>query len=458
MPTATPHRDNCPAGPDTVHPGRAGGRRPDLSSWRSSWRSLLVSSLRSPHGWPRLGAGLAFSAALTACGGSGAPGSEATSATTTATTQSAAPASPVAATPTFADKVAVGDKLFDEVLLSAGSNLACASCHVKENGHADAAGVVLPRGGARLDQQGLRNSPTVRYLNDNRAFRFDALGLPEGGFTWDGRASSRSAQALGPLLAANEMANSSEAEVARRARALPYFNELVSAYALPATATDAQVLQALQQALADYQQGDPGYAPFSSKFDAVLEGRATLTAAEDRGRNLFASPQQGNCASCHNIAPPPGQTKPLFTNFGYFALGLPRNGSSATADPAFFDMGLCGPVRTDLSHRTDLCGLFKVPTLRNVALTAPYFHNGVVATLEDAVSFYATRDIDPARWYPTVGNTVVKFNDLPAAYRGNVTQQAPFGQRPGDAPRLSARDVQDIAAFLRTLTDGYVVP
>ena len=362
------------------------------------------------------------------------------------------------ATPTFADKVAVGDKLFDEVLLSAGSNLACASCHLKENGHADAAGVFLPRGGARLDQQGLRSSPTVRYLNDNRAFRFDGQGLPEGGFAWDGRASSRSAQALGPLLAANEMANSSEAEVVRRTRVLPYFTELAFAYSLPTTATDAQVLQALQQALADYQQGDPGYAPFSSKFDAVQDGRATFTAEEDRGRNLFASPQQGNCASCHSLTPPAGQTRPLFTNFGYFALGLPRNVSTATADPAFFDMGLCGPIRTDLSHRTDLCGLFKVPTLRNVALTAPYFHNGVVVTLEDAVSFYATRDTDPARWYPREVNNMIKFNDLPAAYRANVTQQAPFGQRPGEAPRLSAWEVQDIAAFLRTLTDGFVVP
>ena len=154
--------------------------------------------------------------------------------------------------------------------------------------------------------------------------------------------------------------------------------------------------------------------------------------------------------------PPAGQTRALFTNFGYFALGVPRNRSAATADPSFFDMGLCGPVRTDLAHRTDLCGKFKVPTLRNVALTAPYFHNGAVATLQDAVSFYATRDIDPARWYPVVDGTIDKFNDLPAAYRGNVDQQPPFGQQPGQAPRLSAQDVQDLTAFLHTLTDGFV--
>lgn len=383
---------------------------------------------------------------LAACGGSGG-GDTAAAADGTAGISAAAP--------TTADRVAVGDKLFHEVRLSAGANLACASCHVQERGHADPVGTFLPLGGARLDQQGLRSSPSARYLGDNRAFRFDAQGRPEGGFTWDGRADSRVAQALGPLLAANEMANANEAEVLARVRALSYFGELRFAYGLAATASDAQVLQALQQALADYQAGDPDYELFTSKFDAVQDNRATFTPQEARGLAVFNDPQRGNCASCHSSAPAPGQTRALFTNFGYFALGVPRNRSAATADPAFFDLGLCGPTRTDLSHRTDLCGQFKVPTLRNVALTAPYFHNGAVTTLEDAVSFYATRDIDPARWYPVDNGAVVKFNDLPAAYRGNVTQQAPFGLRPGAAPRLTAQDVQDVAAFLGTLTDGF---
>jgi cytochrome c peroxidase len=383
---------------------------------------------------------------VSACGGSGG--------------DSATPAAPagilaVPAAPTFGDKVAVGDKLFDEVRLSAGGNLACGTCHEATRGHADPEGVFLPLGGPRRDQQGLRSTPSANYLNDNTPFRLPRQGPPQGGFTWDGRADSRAAQALAPLLAANEMANGNIAEVAARVRALPYFSELVFAYALPSNASDAQVVQALQQALADYQQGDTDYQPYTSKFDAVLEGRATLTPQEDRGRNLFSSPQRGNCASCHSINPPPGATKPLFTNFEFHALGVPRNVSTATADPNFFDMGLCGPVRTDLANRTDLCGMFKVPTLRNVALTAPYFHNGAVATLEQAVDFYATRDTDPARWYPSPNGVVVKFNDLPAAYRGNVNQQPPFGQAPGQPPRLSPQDVLDVVAFLRTLTDGF---
>jgi cytochrome c peroxidase len=395
---------------------------------------------------------LATALLMSACGGSGSD----TASTNGTTTASTATALAAPASPTLADKVAVGEKLFDEVRLSAGGNLACVSCHEPSRGHADPEGVFLPLGGPRLDQQGLRSTPSVGYLNDNGIFRIDRQGRAMGGFTWDGRAADRAAQALGPLLAANEMANSNSAEVVTRVRALPYFGELLAAYSLATDASDAQVLQALQQALADYQLGDPDYQPYTSKFDAVLDGRATLTAQEERGRDLFSSPQRGNCASCHSITPPPGATKPLFTNFEFHALGVPRNTSAATADPNFFDLGLCGPVRTDLANRTDLCGLFKVPTLRNVALTAPYFHNGAVTTLEDAVAFYATRDTEPGRWYPTVGGVVQKFNDLPAAYRGNVNQQAPFGQLPGQAPRLSPQQVQDVVAFLRTLTDGFV--
>jgi cytochrome c peroxidase len=64
------------------------------------------------------------------------------------------------------------------------------------------------------------------------------------------------------------------------------------------------------------------------------------------------------------------------------------------------DLGLCGPFRTDLAQRTDLCGAFKVPTLRNVAISAPYFHNGQFRTLEEIVGFYVRRDTNPEEWSP----------------------------------------------------------
>ncbi len=370
---------------------------------------------------------------LTACGG----GSGATANTQT----------PAAPTP-----LSVASALFAEKALSASGQLACASCHTDDNAHADATGTTLPIGGVNMDQQGFRSSPSLLYLASNTAFRFDANGLPFGGFTWDGRANSRAEQAAGPLLDSTEMANADVAAVARKVRGLSYFNDFVSQFNVPTAATDAQIFEKLQTALQTYQELDPDYLLFNSKFDKVADGTATFTAAEQRGLAIFNSPNQGNCASCHTSRNGPNGERPVFTNFSYAALGLPRNRQiqKNIEDPEFFDMGLCGPKRTDLSARTDLCGQFKVPTLRNIALTAPYFHNASVSTLTEAVSFYATRDIDPGRWYPSVND---KFNDLPVAYRGNVLRTVPFGQQRGDSPLLSLQDVDDLVSFLKTLTD-----
>ena len=306
-----------------------------------------------------------------------------------------------------------------------------------------------------MDRQGTRSSPSLLYLAANAAFRFTADGTPRGGFTWDGRADTRQHQASGPLLDASEMANASTAEVAAKVRSTALYTDFARLYGLPAAATDQQVFDALTLALATYQAEDPDYLLFNSKFDQVLDGKATLSAQEARGLQLFNAPARGNCASCHTA----DGNQPVFTDFGYAALGVPRNTAiTANADAAFFDMGLCGPKRTDLASRLDLCGQFKVPTLRNVAVTAPYFHNAKVATLDEAVRFYATRDIDPGRWYPVVDGRVDLFDDLPVALRGNVVQTAPFGLAPGAAPRLSAQDVADLSAFLRTLTDDFTAP
>ena len=376
--------------------------------------------------------------ALAACGGQNG-GSAAPATTATAV-----------AAPT---RLSVAQALFAEKGLSANGQQACASCHTDDNAHADATGTGLPLGGLSLTVQGFRSSPTMLYLEANGPFRFEG-GLAFGGFTWDGRANTRAEQARGPLLDAAEMANPDAAAVAAKLRALPYFNDFVSVFGVPAGASDQQLFDQLATALETYQQLDPDYLLFNSKFDRYLDGTATLTAQEDRGLRVFNDPNKGNCASCHTSSVGPQGERPLFTNFGYAALGLARNTQiQANADPAFFDMGLCGPKRTDLSARTDLCGQFKTPTLRNIALSAPYFHNAGVATLEQAVSFYATRDLFPDRWYPTVNGQVEKFNDLPLAFRSNVNMARPFGLRPGDAPVLTPEDVADLVVFLRTLTD-----
>lgn len=358
-----------------------------------------------------------------------------------------------------ATRASVGEQAFRDTTLSAGGNLACASCHANATGLADPAGTFLPLGGPQRNQQGTRSSPSLAYLGTNTAFSFNADGRPHGGFFWDGRADTRVAQAGGPLLNPAEMANASVDAVAASLKRAPYYLDLLRVFQLPGNASAASLFNALTQALAAYQANDADFMRFNSRYDQFLDGRATLSAAESRGLNLFNDPQRGNCASCHDSRTGPDGARPLFTNFSYHALGLPRNRAiSANADPNFYDMGLCGPVRQDLQLRVDLCGMFKVPTLRNVAVSAPYFHNASTMSLETAVSFYATRDIDPARWYPLVNGRPDKFNDLPLGFRGVVEQGAPFSPGPGGRPRLSPQDVADLVAFLRTLTDDLNAP
>src|SRR5699024_3394581 len=105
----------------------------------------------------------------------------------------------------------------------------------------------------------------------------------------------------------------------------------------------------------------------------------------------------------------------------------------------------------------DLCGAFKVPSLRNVALRKAFFHNGRFSSLRDVVAFYVERDVYPEKWYPRLSDgSVDKFNDLPPALRANVnTTEGPYNRVPGQAPALNDREIDDVVAFLRTLSDGY---
>jgi cytochrome c peroxidase len=148
---------------------------------------------------------------------------------------------------------------------------------------------------------------------------------------------------------------------------------------------------------------------------------------------------------------------PQFTDFGYAGVGAPRNARiPANADPRYFDLGLCGPLRTDLAEKKEYCGLFRTPSLRNVAVRRVFFHNGVFHRLDDVVRFYAQRDSQPQKWYPRAANGAAqKFDDVPAVYHGNLDRLAPFDRHPGDPPSMNEGDVQDIVAFLNTLTDGF---
>ena len=194
---------------------------------------------------------------------------------------------------------------------------------------------------------------------------------------------------------------------------------------------------------------------------------------------MFVDPRTGNCSGCHFAhASQDDGAPPQLTDFSFEAIGVPRNPRiPANRDPGHADLGVCGPLRDDHARFPEFCGLFKTPTLRNVATRRALFHNGVIHSLDQAVRFYNTRDTRPELWYPTIGGrararpdpdfpryglittqyaggTVQKFDDLPAAYRKNLDTQLPLDGRPaGSAPPMTEQQVLDLICFLRTLTD-----
>jgi cytochrome c peroxidase len=147
---------------------------------------------------------------------------------------------------------------------------------------------------------------------------------------------------------------------------------------------------------------------------------------------------------------------PQFSDFGLIAIGVPRNRAlSVNRDPHFYDLGACGPERTDLKGRAEFCGIFRTPTLRNVALKKSFFHNGIYHSLDQVVRFYAERDTNPEKFYPVAKGKVRKFDDLPQQYWANLNTDPPFDRKPGDKPALDEAEIKDVVAFLNTLTDGY---
>jgi cytochrome c peroxidase len=352
----------------------------------------------------------------------------------------------------------LGRSIFFDPSLSVSGKLSCATCHDPTRAFAATDGLAVPFGGPLGATPGFRNAPSLKYLERNPGFFFADDGTPTGGFNRDGRANDLAAQSERPLLAPHEMANGEHAEVVSKLSRATYAAQFQSVFGADIFRDTETAFARIQLAIAQFEKEEPGFHPYTSKYDAFVAGKASLTAQELRGLALFNDPTKGNCAACHPSATVNGQPA-VFTDFTYDNLGVPRNDKiPANDDPDYYDLGLCGPSRTDLANRTDLCGAFKVPTLRNVAITAPYFHNGRFDSLKDVVRFYVRRDTHPEEFYPRAADgSIVKFDDLPPQYRNNVNQtEVPYNRKPGDAPALNDSEVDDLVAFLQTLTDGYI--
>jgi cytochrome c peroxidase len=385
-------------------------------------------------------------------------------------------ATPIGATPFYADDfpthpsaatlTALGRALFFDVSLSESGKLACSSCHDPRHAFGPPNALAVQRGGSDGRGYGVRAVPSLMYAQNVPPFTehfVDDEGNdsvdqgPAGGRTWDGRAQSAHEQAVLPLLSPFEMANADAVSVVSKVLRGPYAAQFRGAFGAGIFASPDRAFKGVLLALETYQQSGTEFYPYTSKFDAWLRHEATLTPQETRGLEVFNDPAKGNCARCHPSAMRKGAF-PQFTDFGYIALGVPRNARiPANRDGNYFDLGLCGPLREDLRDKTQYCGMFRTPTLRNVAMRPVFFHNGAVHSLADAVRFYAERDARPGKWYPKdAAGRVRKYDDMPAKFAVNVDAQGPFGQQAGEAPALSEADVLDLVAFLQTLSDDYV--
>jgi cytochrome c peroxidase len=363
---------------------------------------------------------------------------------------------------------ALGRRMFLDPSLSASGKMSCASCHSPLAAFGPPNALPVQLGGEDMQQSGMRAVPSLKYLQATPPFTehfFDSDDEgddsidngPTGGLTWDGRVDRGRDQARIPLLSPFEMANANPADFVARLRRTAYAGEFRRIYGDTVLTEPGRSFAAALKAFEAYQQSYAEFYPYSSKYDAYLAGKAELTGRERRGLALFEDPAKGNCARCHLSAPGKDGTPPQFTDYGLVALGVPRNAAiTANSDPNFFDLGLCGPLRSDLRNRAEYCGRFKTPSLRNVATRRVFFHNGIFHTLRQVMEFYVQRDTNPEKWYPrdTDGN-VRKFDDLPAAYQANVDADPPFSGRPGDRPALSDDEIEDVIAFMQTLTDGF---
>jgi cytochrome c peroxidase len=354
-----------------------------------------------------------------------------------------------------AAKAQLGRSLFFDPSLSSPPGQSCATCHDANAAMADPDRRLPVSKGVLPGRAGNRNTPSARYAAFSPPFHFDQQeGLYVGGQFLDGRAATLEEQARGPFLNPLEMANPDQRSVVEKVRRTAYSAEFDRVFGQGALADTEQAYGRIAEALAAFERTPP-FSPFSSKYDAWLAGKAKLTRQEMRGLRLFEAEEKGNCAACHISKPGPRGEPPLFTDFTYDNLGVPRNPDNPfyrlpaqlnPAGPLWIDRGLGAALK---QHSED--GKFKVPTLRNVELTGPYMHNGYFKTLRGAVAFYNDRDSKPLCSQNLVGEAAaLKQECWPAPeVIANVNHD-----ELGDLG-LTEREIDDIVAFMKTLTDGW---
>jgi cytochrome c peroxidase len=364
----------------------------------------------------------------------------------------------------LSDKEVLGRTIYFDASFSNPSGMqSCSSCHLPQQGFVgfgDMPSGLSSRGfrmgmgeGAVAGAFGGRKPPSAAYATFAPAFTFDPINEEfTGGLFWDGRATGSVTgepagdQAIGPFL--NKVEHNMpgpDAVLGIIANSKKYRDLWKKAWGTEISlATQADIdmnYKRIGLAIAAYE-GSAEVNQFSSKFDAVQKNQATFTTLEQQGLDLFI---QAECDNCH-VIDPVGAVPPLFTDYGYANIGLPRNTAFLNLmgkDPLTVDGGLGERLAnsTDPAIRAaavNEMGSFKTPTLRNVARgegNRRYMHNGVFSSLKEVVHFYNTRDRDPIWGEPEFPQTM------------NQRRVGNLG--------LSGAEEDAIVAFMRTLTDGW---
>lgn len=369
----------------------------------------------------------------------------------------------------------LGKNLFFDASLSLNSNQSCATCHAPEVGWTGPGEAVNRAGGvyeASVEGRfGNRKPPSSAYITASPRLHYDARSKSfVGGSFWDGRAtgemlgSTAADQAIGPFLNPLEQGLPDAAALVQRVCNGAYAHRFKEVWGQQACTDVNKAMGYIGLSIAAYE-GSREVNRFDSKFDAYLAGTVRLTAQEQDGLRLFQG--KAKCAQCHTSKPGSNKQPPLFTDFTYDNIGIPRNPDNPfyyhreinPMGAAWVDLGLGGFLQTQARYRPYAqvnLGKHKVPTLRNVAQrpvpnqVKAYGHNGYFKSLKEVVHFYNSRDT-----LPVCGEEDVKpgINCWPLPEVALNVNRREMG-------RLGLTDAEEdaIVAFLETLSDGFVVP
>jgi len=365
-------------------------------------------------------------------------------------------------------KEKLGKSLFFDKNISRTRNTSCATCHDPKHGFVDArykvAGDNNPVNGALSvgddgKSLGGRNAPTAAYAMFSPEFDPDEI---KGGQFHDGRAATLKVQAMGPPLDGAEMMMPNRESVVDRLKENPkYVTAFKALYGENIFNDTDGAFEAMAESIAKFEKTDE-FAPFDSKYDKYVSciegGKDSSTCltegkwsdSEKLGMELFFDKDQTNCVMCHQLKDNSGEAGETFTNYKYHNIGVPKN---LVALQARAKLGLAdanatdhGVFAQDAITNTSKDGAVKIPTLRNVAITAPYMHNGKFQKLSTVLKYYN---------HMGDGGTGARESINPETNKawGEPDVKTSISKEKLTMPELDDTKLKALEAFLGTLTD-----